>query len=370
MTEPETLEQEVIRLRQENEELKNRLSSQQTQQFCEQLENDKVASRLRHLLDLMPAGVVLIDNTGKVSVCNPAAEAFLGVPLLGQPWAEIISRSFAPQSDDGHEISLKDGRRVQLTTCALTAEPGQLLVLTDLTETRLLQSRLSHYQRLSDMGRMVASLAHQIRTPLSAALLYMDHLGRDALTPEQRQRFVGKVRARLQHLEQQVRDMLLFARGETRLEDRISTRELIRELEDLLDVPLAHHEGDCELINNAEHHMIQCNRDTLQGAILNLVNNALQAGGSAVDLNIRFDAEEGQLRISVGDNGPGMDQETRNRALEPFYTTKSHGTGLGLSVAQVVAHAHHGTFTLHSEQGIGTVVALTLPAYQMEPATL
>lgn len=368
LIEAESLEQEIVRLRRENEELKTRLSSQQTAQFCEQLENDRVASRLRHLLDLMPAGVVLIDNTGRVSVCNPAAEAFLGAPLKNQPWAEIISRSFAPQSDDGHEITLRDGRKVQLATCALTAEPGQLLVLTDLTETRLLQSRVSHYQRLSEMGRMVASLAHQVRTPLSAALLYMDHLGREDLSAEQRQRFVAKVRARLNHLEQQVRDMLLFARGETRLDDCIPTEALVRDLEDQLDIPLAHHEGDCEVVNAAPGRALQCNHDTLQGALMNLVNNALQAGGPTVDVSIRIDESDGHLCLSVADNGPGMDAETRDRALEPFYTTKSHGTGLGLAVAQVVAHAHHGTFKLHSEQGVGTIVSLCLPIHTMENA--
>lgn len=370
LTEQGALQREVERLRQENKALKGRLASQQTQQFCEQLENDKVASRLRHLLDLMPAGVVLIDNTGRVSVCNPAAEQFLGTPLDGQPWSEIIARSFAPQSDDGYEITLKNGRRVQLATCALTSEPGQLLVLTDLTETRLLQSRVSHYQRLSEMGRMVASLAHQIRTPLSAALLYMDHLGRSDLRPDQRSRFVVKVRSRLQHLEQQVRDMLLFARGETRLDDQLTTEALVLELEDQLDMPLAHHEGDCELTNNATGMRLQCNKDTLVGALMNLVNNALQAGGPTVDISIILQHDNGQLQLSIGDNGPGMDTATRSRALEPFYTTKSHGTGLGLAVAQVVAHAHHGTFTLNSEQGIGTLVSLSLPVYEMEATTL
>ena len=89
---------------------------------------------------------------------NPAAEDFLGTPLIGQPWFEIISRSFAPRGDDGHEVSLKDGRRVSLMTRAMDSEPGQLVLLTDQTETRLLQGRVSHYQRLSEMGRMMSEI--------------------------------------------------------------------------------------------------------------------------------------------------------------------------------------------------------------------
>ena len=134
------------------------------------------ASRLNHLLQVMPAGVVVIDGQGIVRQANEQAKVFLGEPLEGELWRTIIARSFKPRADDGHEVSLYDGRRVKLSITPLVNEPGQLIVLTDLTETRQLQARLSHLQRLSSLGKMVASLAHQIRTPLSAAMLYAANL--------------------------------------------------------------------------------------------------------------------------------------------------------------------------------------------------
>jgi two-component system sensor histidine kinase FlrB len=91
------------------------------------------------------------------------------------------------------------------------------LLLTDLTETRALQQRLSRHQRLSEMGRMMSSLAHQIRTPLSAAMLYAGHLCDSDLSQEQTRRFSYKLLDRLQHLEQQVKDMLIFVRGDVKL---------------------------------------------------------------------------------------------------------------------------------------------------------
>lgn len=329
-----------------------------------QLEDDKNAGlndRFNHLLQLLPAGVIIIDGSGVVSDANPAAENFLGAPLIGLPWHAIISRSFAPQSDDGHEVSLKDGRKVSIMTRAMDVEPGQLLLLTDQTETRLLQSRLSHYQRLSEMGRMMASLAHQIRTPLSAALLYVDHLTRSDLQPEQRQKFAGKAKSRLTNLEQQVRDMLIFARGEMRLDDLVSSSDLMNDLEDLLDLPLVNFDADCDCINEAPELSIQCNKEALLGVCMNLVENALQASGKGCELEIRFVSAEQMLRIEINDQGPGMDETEINNALQPFYTTKSHGTGLGLAVAQVVAHAHHGRFSLHSTPESGTTAVLELP---------
>lgn len=324
--------------------------------------NNRISDRYMHLLDVLPAGVVLLDGAGVVVEANPAATSFLGEPLKGELWFKIIERSFAPKSDDGHEVSLKDGRRVSLMTRAMDHEPGQLVVLTDQTETRLLQGRLSHYQRLSEMGRMMASLAHQIRTPLSAALLYVDHLVRPDLQQEQRQKFARKAKSRLTNLEQQVRDMLIFARGEMRLDDQLSTQVFMAELEDMLDLPLVNFDADCDCVNQAPDYHFQCNKEALLGVCMNLVENALQALGKGGELMIRIAAQEKNLRFDIIDQGPGMDAETVKKAMEPFYTTKSHGTGLGLAVAQVVAHAHHGQFFLNSIPGQGTVASILLPA--------
>ncbi|KDE39617.1 Flagellar sensor histidine kinase FleS [Nitrincola lacisaponensis] len=320
--------------------------------------------RLRKLVDLMPTGFLVIDNRGRITESNPAAEALLGSQVQDQAWIEVIQQCFAPRPDDGHEVSLKNGRRVLLSTLALPDEPGQLVFMTDQTQTRDLQSKLHHYQRLSEMGRMMASLAHQVRTPLSAALIYAAHLCEAELTDAQRIRFATKVRQQLTHLEQQVRDMLIFARGETRLDNQVSTTELLLRIEDMLDQPLAQYDAECEFINHAGEQSLQCNLEALLGAVLNLVNNALQACGQQAALEIRLDREANDVLISVIDNGPGMDDEALQKAQQPFYTTKTHGTGLGLAIAQVIARAHHGQFELASIPGQGTCARFRLPLIQ------
>ncbi|SER07890.1 PAS/PAC sensor signal transduction histidine kinase [Amphritea atlantica] len=351
----------IAQLEAENSQLRAQLDQIRQTSVEKQVEHERLSGRLEDLLDLLPAGVVVIDNRGRVAECNSAAEQLLGQPLKNEPWIAVIQRSFAPRSDDGHEVSLKSGRRVSLSTSTLANESGQLLMLTDQTDTRLLQGRLAHYQRLSEMGRMMASLAHQVRTPLSAALLYAGHLMKPELRPEQRIKFAGKVKSRLENLELQVRDMLIFARGETRLEDRISVAELFRELEDALDMPLHSWDADCDCLNRVPELQLQCNKDSLLGAIMNLVNNALQAGGKGTELVIEAQLVGDKLGIEVRDNGPGMDAELCKKVLEPFYSTKSHGTGLGLAVAQVVAKAHHGEFLLRSQLGVGTQAAFLIP---------
>lgn len=340
-------------------ELKGELALVSAQRMQELAEKERLANRLLSLLDLLPGGVIVIDGQGVVREANPAACLLLGKPLEGMLWREVIARCFAPREDDGHEISLKDGRRLSIATRSLNGEPGQLVLLTDLTETRRLQDQLARHERLSALGRMVASLAHQIRTPLSAAMLYASHLSEQALPFEQQQRFAGRLKERLHELEHQVRDMLVFARGDLPLPDRLSPRQFFRALREAAE---PHVEGlsvrwQCEV----ERGELLCNRDTLVGAVLNLIENAIQAAGSVVRLKVHLYGRGSSLRLSISDNGAGIDAQTLARLGEPFFTTKTTGTGLGLAVVKAVARAHNGELQLRSRPGRGTCATLILP---------
>ncbi|MCQ4329376.1 sensor histidine kinase [Stutzerimonas stutzeri] len=346
-------------------ELKDQLAETSAQRRREFDEKERLANRLQSLLDLLPGGVIVIDGQGVVREANPVALELLGGPLEGALWREVIARSFAPRKDDGHEISLKDGRRVSIATRSLNGEPGQLVLLTDLTETRLLQGQLARHERLSALGRMVASLAHQIRTPLSTALLYASHLEQGGLAAEQQKRFAGRLKDRLNELEHQVRDMLVFARGDLPLEDRLAPAELLAGLRAAAETKV---EGvavrwQCDVPAGG----LLCNRDTLVGALLNLIENALQAASSDPRLKVHVYTRDSMLRISISDNGAGMDAATLARLGEPFFTTRATGTGLGLAVVKSVARAHSGALELRSRPGRGTCATLQLP---LLPASL
>ncbi|MEB0206761.1 sensor histidine kinase [Pseudomonas sp. CCC3.1] len=338
-------------------ELKGELALAGEQRMAELAENERLANRLQHLLDLLPGGVIVIDGNGRVREANPAACELLGLPLEGELWRHVIARCFAPREDDGHEVSLKDGRRLSIATRSLDPEPGQLVLLNDLTETRRLQDQLARHERLSSLGRMVTSLAHQIRTPLSAALIYASHLTEQALPVETQQRFAGRLKERLHELEHQVRDMLVFARGELPLADRVSPKALMQALQAAAQT---HVQGvsmrwQCDL----HAGLVLCNRDTLVGALLNLIENALQAG--AVRLKVHVYSRDNTLRLCVSDSGSGIEPKVLERLGEPFFTTKATGTGLGLAVVTAVVRAHQGDLSLRSRLGRGTCALLSLP---------
>lgn len=326
--------------------------------------NDAISSRMEHILQAMPSGVVILNGDGIVTDANPVAVQLLGQPLAGMRWLQVINRAFSPQDDDGHEVSLKNGRRVKLAITPLTPEPGQLIVLTDLTETRLLQKNLSHLQRLSALGKMVASLAHQVRTPLSAALLYAANLGSPKLTQASRERFQGKLIDRLNELSQQVDDMLLMAKGrQQELTDVCNMQQIVDSVMANCE-PIAERKG-CQLhLKFDTQQQFKANAAALSSAINNLVMNSIEAGASQIWLSAQDEADS--IAFEVIDNGKGLDAGMQEKVLEPFFTTKSQGTGLGLAVVQTVVANHRGRLQLNCIAGKGCRASFNLPAVEAE----
>jgi len=350
-------------------QLKTELSDEESQRREQLKEKEKLANRLSTLLEILPAGVVLLDENGLVTECNPAALDLLGEPLEGQLWLDIIKRSFSPKHDDGHEVSLKDGRRVRIETRSMSSGPGQLILLSDLTETRLLQEKVSRAERLSSLGKMMASLAHQIRTPLSTAMLYGGHLCQDRIEDSMRIDCANKLLSRLTHLEHQIRDMLVFAKGETRLAERLSASDLFDSIRQAADPILEKAGVHCRWEYSELNKSIMCNKETLVGACLNLINNSIEAGEHTKDLDTPLELlvclspkGDDAVKLIVKDNGPGIPVTEKHQVFEPFFTTKPQGTGLGLAVVQAVVKAHQGVFTLSSSKK-GLAAMIQLPAY-------
>ncbi len=354
------LEGQVARLTRELAEARRRQSEESERR-------EQVARRLAALLEALPGGVVVLDAGGRVQEANPAARNLLGEPLAGARWNDVIRRAFAPRRDDGHEVSLVDGRRVTISTCPLADEPGQILLLTDVTEMRRLQDRLTRHQRLATMGEMAASLAHQVRTPLSAALLYGSNLKRARLDEAERARFTDKLLDQLRHLESLVNDMLSYARDGKLGEEDFAPGDLLGDLHNTLEELFERTrtrfvvQADCDPALR-----LHGNRQMLVSALCNLAHNAVQAmgEGGVLEVGVRAAAGDTAVDIVMRDNGPGIAEDQRDKVFNPFYTTRAEGTGLGLAVVAAIARAHNGEVWVDAPaegQG-GTTVILRLPA--------
>lgn len=343
------------------EQLSTELEQVDRARLRELEEKEELSGRLRSLLDLLPAGVVVLDRKGLVVDANPAAQEMLGGGLSGDRWGDVIRRAFAPRRDDGHEISLANGKRLSVDTRSLERGNGQVVLLTDQTQTRELQDRLSRHQRLTAMGRMMAALAHQVRTPLAAAMLYASNLRDAELPPEQVRKFSSRIAERLAHMERQVRDMLVFVRGEPEPSEQLTAGSLFEDIQEAMDAPLAASRAACSARIECDPALpLVANRDSVVGAVLNLVNNSLQAGGEGTRIELRVFRDDERVGIVVQDSGPGMSETVLRQIGQDFFTTRARGTGLGIAVVRSVAAAHGGELEMQSTPGKGTRACLWL----------
>ncbi|MGE0484870.1 MAG: PAS domain-containing sensor histidine kinase [Gammaproteobacteria bacterium] len=350
-------------------ELTRELAASRTAQARELAEKQRLAARLENLLEALPGGVVVLDQRGRVQACNPVATELLGTVDNGEAWSAVVARAFAPRWDDGHDISLVDGRRVNIATQALSGEPGQILLLNDVTETRRLHEQLAHHKRLSAKTEMAAAMAHQIRTPLAAALLSAGNLRR-ARDDGQRERAIDRTVKGLRKLERLVDEMLLFARGGQLEMAPLGASELFAALGDAAREAFNYGEYVIAFDGGAPAGTVHVNLAALTSIALNLIENAHQAAGGRGRIAITANRVGGVLELAFADDGPGIPAELAATVFEPFFTTRSNGTGLGLAVARAVAGAHAGELTLEpAPRGCRFVLSLPLGADADAPTT-
>jgi two-component system sensor histidine kinase FlrB len=225
---------------------------------------------------------------------------------------------------------------------------------------RKVDAALSRHQRLAALGEMAATLAHQIRTPLSAALLYTSNAANPAIPQPRRDELLSRAIGCLNNLEQLVGDMLGFARG------AVSSKLPV----DLADLAVATENAAIALLRPGQKLEVQAapadavvcgNRQALVGTLLNLITNGLQAAGSSAVVSLSFSVSGNTAELRVSDNGPGVPPGLHTQIFEPFFTSRSDGTGLGLAVVKSVARAHGGDVHVENILPQGASFVLRLP---------
>lgn len=347
--------------------LTDELAASKSERIKELQEKEQLAERLESILHALPAGVIVLDGDGFIQNYNAIALELLGEPLEHQAWNHVSSRVFDIENCQ-QELRLNNGRWVTLSTCPLGDQPGQIILLNDVTERKVLQSSLDQQQRLVTMGQTAASLAHQIRTPLASAILYSSNLKRTNINEGDRIALSEKLMARLRHLEHLVNDMLVYARGSDSLNSAFSLDDLINELLQTIETHIEASNTNFEWINTVSDGIyLNGNRQMLVSSLINVFVNAIQAMGDKGNLILRTSiTKANKIKIQIEDNGVGIKNENLNNVFEPFFTTRSDGTGLGLAVVRAVIHSHNGEISIESAIPKGTIFNIELPVYEIE----
>ena len=346
--------------------------------------------KLRSLSDVvfesMTSGIVVLDEKGRIRSMNSASARMLGLEgksmdgnmtaevFQGIPMDELLAK--APERGlnrwEGCFTDDRGQERILGLSISPLKEPelGYVVIFTDLTELREMEDKLRVTEKLSAIGRMAASIAHEVRNPLasmsgSIQLLKKDlDLGKDDL------KLMDIVLKETERLNVLVGDFLSYARPPAPRFEDVDLREIVLDV-----VKLLRNTGlGPGIIISTElpegKAILSVDRSHLHQVIMNLVKNSADAiegeGHITVSLTRSGSSPGGNSILAVSDDGPGIPEEILPRIFEPFITSKVSGTGLGLAIVYQLVQIHKGTVDVHTREGLGTTISIHLAPWRTQ----
>jgi two-component system sensor histidine kinase PilS (NtrC family) len=371
-----------------------RLTERQTRYDVRLKATTQTLANLRALheriVESIRSGVVTTDLHGSIYTFNAAAEEITGykaADVRGQE-ASILFGDIKKQIEDsmsaarGGETSPRfeaecltpDGLRLRLgfSIFPLSAESGETtgLVITfqDLTQVRTLEETARRQDRLAAVGRMAASIAHEIRNPLAAMRGSIQLLRSEMNGDSSQAELMEIVLRESDRLNRIITDYLTYARPRAHVLANVDVGELLRETFTLLRNSLEIREGHLLEEDLPETPVVAyADAAQIRQVFWNLARNALQAMREGGTLRAELQRKPtGRLRITFTDTGRGMSPEQVEHLFEPFSSTTPGGTGLGLSIVYQIIREHGGTINVRSREGHGTTIAIELPGDRQE----
>ncbi len=360
-------------------------------------------AHLRSIFDTAPEAMIVINQSGVIQSYGRSAERMFGwrpSEVLGRNISMLMPEPYRSQHDGYLEryLSTGDKRIIGIGRIVVgerkdgSTFPMELAVgevggparvftgfVRDLTERREnearvqeLQAEVVHISRLSAMGEMASSLAHELNQPLSAIANYLNGAGkligrgpdseakiREAISKASEQALrAGDIIRRL-------RDFLARGEGERKVE---SLAKLVHEACGLALVGAKETGIDVRYKIDPHLDRVIVDRVQIQQVIVNLVRNAVDAmlGQERAQLDVTTTILDGMATVSISDNGPGLDELVAAKLFQPFVTTKSNGMGVGLSICRTIVEAHGGSIWTERHPSGGAVFRFTVRLAQEE----
>jgi two-component system, NtrC family, sensor histidine kinase PilS len=328
-------------------------------------------------------GLIALDRAHRITALNRAAEEITGVTAvqaIGHEWPALIGAVVPldsieaaidgnPRVSRRHETTLRrpDGSSVpvRMTFSALRSGEGERLGLIsaceDLSAIREMESRMRQADRLATLGRMAANIAHEIRNPLASLTGAIEVLTSPLTADDARERLSQIVATESERLNHIIKNFLEYARPAPL---SITAFDVAAAAEEVL-LLLEHRAGPGSLkVVRAFPPSVVWPVDAQQfrQVLWNLCLNAVEAMPEGGELRVSADVRGDRLEVSVSDNGEGIAATDLSHVFEPFFSTKSEGTGLGLALVHRVVQEHGGEIDVQSTPGLGTTFTLTLPS--------
>ena len=340
-------------------------------------------------------GVVVLDDNSRVQVVNHAFLDMLDLQVPGalDPDAERRVRledlvaadtelhRIAARAVKGHLVRDEDlhhrlpgGEYCWLRANTMVLQEadegrlGILLTIREVSDLKRAEREIYQVEKMSALGRLAASVAHEVRNPLGAIdiqlqLLQEDIAAVDGELAEKVGRRLNIAHAEMRRLDGIVQNFLRFSRPPALHLQQVAPNDLLRHIFALVEPEARERHIEIVLDLAEPLPVITADENQLSQALLNILINAFQAAAEnpRVALQSRLDRSGREIMLQIADNGHGVPEQDLERIFEFYYTTKDAGTGLGLSIAQRIVHQHGGTLEVESRPGSGTTVSARLP---------
>jgi PAS domain S-box-containing protein len=342
---------------------------------------DELRSNIEHLLQRLEEGVLLFDDSGRLLMASEPAERILGKTreemlergtiaelfdssILG----ELIAHAFengTPIEEQAVSIPRTGAAPLRLVvsvqllkSSSAQEDMGMLVTLRDIESRRQLEQQLDFSARLAAISRLTGGVAHEIKNPLNAMALHLEVL-KGRLSGEQPE--IEVIGREIKRLDTVVKTFLNFNRPVDLNYAPIDFNDLVKEVLALVSVDANAKNVALKTVLQAEQLWITGDPDLLKQAILNVINNGMEAMTEGGTLTTRTTSDGGQCQLTVTDAGPGIAREIQNRVFQLYFTTKESGSGIGLATTFRVVQLHNGTIDFTSEPGKGTTFRLRFP---------
>jgi len=302
----ERLNQSYAELEQQVSDLTQQLDAVREARSQELIERERLALRLSALIDSLPGGVLVLDQNHVVILANPQAMDLLSADLIEENFLSVIESKAARISADGKQLLLNSGKTVALSNEISDHYGDQIVLLTDVTDVQQQQEESNRARRLSMLGETIARLAHQIRTPLSAALLYLSQAQQPLLEAPRKILAVEKAQQRLRHMEQVINQSLNYVQGESATNQSCSLFELIDALRTSLLPLIEHRRGKLSVDLPPQDLLVRGDQESLLSALVAIAENALEIS-DPLNIEIVVSLNDAVLDIAIKDFGPGFD---------------------------------------------------------------
>lgn len=237
--------------------------------------------------------------------------------------------------------------------------------ITDETEMVLLKQKMEQQQTLNSIGQMAASIAHEIRNPMTSLKGFVELLRLNS--DGDNHNYLSVMDSELQRMESILTELLYLSKPKERIYEHTCINRVVKEVIELM-MPHAMKHNILLKMDDFNYYQanVMGNHNRLKQMLINLVKNAIEVMGSGGFIVIKLESYEGGVEVSVIDEGKGLSDEEMDQLFTPFFTTKSAGTGLGLALVKKVVEEHNGTIIVESAIGSGTTFKISLPTYDSQ----